>query len=162
MLQSLFFGFCLLGVASAQSVNGVSMVVFPSDSGSGGSSSVMGDSSPVVMSTSYGSMPSYTPSPSYPAASSMYSPPPASSSDMYNSMPSYTPSPSYSAAPSMYTPPPVSSSDMYSSMPYSSFMDGGYSSMNCGYGYYKSSDGSCKPESWVRLLALHFVGMCLI
>ncbi|KAJ2980261.1 hypothetical protein NUW54_g11029 [Trametes sanguinea] len=33
-------------------------------------------------------------------------------------------------------------------MPYSSFMSGGYKSMNCGYGYSKQSDGSCKAMSW--------------
>lgn len=38
----------------------------------------------------------------------------------------------------------------YSMMPYSSFMAGGYKSMDCGYGYSKASDGSCKSESWVR------------
>lgn len=39
----------------------------------------------------------------------------------------------------------------YSMMPYSSFMAGGYKSMDCGYGYSKASDGSCKSESWVRV-----------
>ena len=34
-------------------------------------------------------------------------------------------------------------------MPYSSFMSGGYKSMNCGYGYTKGSDGSCQQMSWV-------------
>lgn len=31
---------------------------------------------------------------------------------------------------------------------YSSFTQGGYKNMNCGYGYKKGSDNSCQPESW--------------
>lgn len=48
--------------------------------------------------------------------------------------------------PAMYTPPPT-----MSTMDYSSFMAGGYSSMACGYGYSKASDGSCQAMSWVSL-----------
>jgi len=51
-----------------------------------------------------------------------------------------------SAPPSQYTPPPSYSSD--SMMPYSSFTAGGYSSMACGYGYQKGSDGKCSAMSW--------------
>ena len=51
---------------------------------------------------------------------------------------------------SQYTAPPSSSSyDIYSVMPYSSMTAGGYQSLDCGYGYSKSSDGSCQAESWV-------------
>lgn len=68
----------------------------------------------------------------------------------YNQYGSSSSSPSYnqytSAAP-QYTPPPQNEA-----MPYSSFMDGGYKSMDCGYGYNKGSDGSCNSkESWVRI-----------
>ena len=47
-----------------------------------------------------------------------------------------------------YTPPP-STYDIYSAMPYDSMTAGGYSSLNCGYGYTKAYDGSCQAESWV-------------
>ena len=36
-------------------------------------------------------------------------------------------------------------------MPYASMTAGGYSSMGCGYGYAKASDGSCQQQSWVSL-----------
>ena len=59
-----------------------------------------------------------------------------------------------SAAPSQITAAPSSSADsFYEQMPYSSYMGGGYQSLNCGYGYSKQSDGSCQSESWVRLLS---------
>jgi hypothetical protein len=65
---------------------------------------------------------------------------------------SYVPAPSgygpVSAPPSQVTQPP-SQTDFYQQMPYSSFISGGYSSLNCGYGYYKSSDGSCQQQTWV-------------
>ena len=49
--------------------------------------------------------------------------------------------------PSMYTEAPSTASA--TDMSYSSFTAGGYSSMNCGYGYAKGSDGSCQMQSWV-------------
>lgn len=55
---------------------------------------------------------------------------------------------SSSAPASQYTQPPATDGG-YSNMPYSSFMSGGYKSMNCGYGYSKGSDGSCQAMSWV-------------
>jgi hypothetical protein len=60
-----------------------------------------------------------------------------------------------SGSPPPYQPPAsqvtqAPSSDYTQAMPYSSYMSGGYKSLNCGYGYSKQSDGSCKPESWVR------------
>jgi hypothetical protein len=73
----------------------------------------------------------------------------SSSSDQYNqygssSSASYN---QYSSAPAQYTPPPQSEA-----MPYSSFMSGGYKSMDCGYGYVKGSDGGCmSTQSWVRI-----------
>ena len=35
-------------------------------------------------------------------------------------------------------------------MPYESFKSGGYKSLDCGYGYQKMGDGSCKPYSWYQ------------
>lgn len=52
---------------------------------------------------------------------------------------------SSSAPPSYYTPPPAAQQ-----MSYSSFMAGGYKTMDCGYGYQKMQDGSCQQQSWVR------------
>ena len=88
------------------------------------------------------------------SASASYStnaPPAATSASpgQYNQYGSSSSSPSsnqYTSAPPQYTPPPMSEA-----MPYSQFMNGGYSSMDCGYGYSKGSDGSCNSkESWVR------------
>ena len=45
-----------------------------------------------------------------------------------------------------------SASSFYDVMPYDSYMSGGYKSLDCGYGYYKGSDGSCQTESWVRVI----------
>ena len=124
-MNALFVGLSLAGAASAQMVaNGVSMVNFnPNYMNPGGA----------VASSAAG----------YAAASSSggYAPPQAS----------YTPPPSatYGAASSVVTPPPSSSADFYSQMPYSSFMAGGYQSLECGYGYQKGSDGSCQKMSWV-------------
>ena len=65
-----------------------------------------------------------------------------------------------SASASMYTTPPATDGGS-SMMPYSSFMSGGYSSMNCGYGYSKASDGSCQQMSWVRAQRfLGVIGLC--
>ena len=65
-----------------------------------------------------------------------------------------TKSPTRPAPPSRYTPPPSKpskpSDDYYQDMPYSSFTGGGYSKMDCGYGYKKGYDGKCNPEDWVR------------
>ncbi len=67
---------------------------------------------------------------------------------------------SSSAAASYYTQPPATDGG-YSDMPYSSFMSGGYKSMNCGYGYSKGSDGSCNPMSWVSFAFIFWCG-CLL
>lgn len=65
-----------------------------------------------------------------------------------------------SASSSQVTEAPSSSSaDFYQVMPYSSYESGGYKSLNCGYGWSKQSDGSCKPESWVRRLFFLIVGI---
>lgn len=56
------------------------------------------------------------------------------------------------APPSQHTPPPSSSTSFYQQMPYESYKSGGYKSLDCGYGYTKSSDGHCQPESWVSRL----------
>jgi hypothetical protein len=62
------------------------------------------------------------------------------------------PASSSSAAPSMMTPAPSADSGnnggYLQDMPYSSFKDGGYKSLSCGYGYSKDSSGYCKPDSW--------------
>ena len=54
-------------------------------------------------------------------------------------------------APSIQTATPSSPSNFYDYMPYSSYQSGGYKTLECGYGYSKQSDGSCRPESWVSL-----------
>ena len=124
-MNAIFLGLSLASVATAQVANGVSAIPY---------SMVYGTAAPAAMT----------------AAAS------ASSSDGYQaaSMAAYTQaaSASYSAAPSVATPPPSyyssSSYDVYSAMPYSSFVSGGYKSMNCGYGYQKMEDGSCQAMSW--------------
>jgi|SRR6266576_2639069 len=62
-------------------------------------------------------------------------------------------SPPSAPAPTI-TPSPTADSqapnNFYQSMPYSAYQNGGYKSLQCGYGYAKQSDGSCSPESWVR------------
>jgi len=55
------------------------------------------------------------------------------------------------AAPSIQPAAPSSPSNFYDYMPYSSYRSGGYKTLECGYGYSKQSDGSCRPESWVSL-----------
>lgn len=47
------------------------------------------------------------------------------------------------------TPTPAPNPTGYlQAMPYPSFQAGGYKQLDCGYGYAKQGDGSCKPESW--------------
>jgi len=58
------------------------------------------------------------------------------------------------ALPPQYTPAPSSSATFYHQMPYESYKNGGYKSLDCGYGYKKSSDGHCQPESWVIFFSL--------
>jgi hypothetical protein len=66
-----------------------------------------------------------------------------------SSMPVETGSPTMPAPPSYNTPPPAQSSSMYQEdMPYTSFTGGGYSHMDCGYGYKKDYDGKCVAEDW--------------
>ena len=103
-MNALFVALSAAGYASAQYVNGYSMVSMPSDG------SYYGSSAP----------PQYTG-----AASS-----------------------TYGGSVSQYTPPP-SQSSFYEVMPYESMTAGGYSSLECGYGYYKASNGYCMQESWV-------------
>jgi len=76
--------------------------------------------------------------------SSGYAQPP-SYNQYENSPPPYN---QYTAPPAQYTPPPQTVA-----MPYESFMNGGYKSMDCGYGYKKGYDGNCmQKESWVRIV----------
>lgn len=57
------------------------------------------------------------------------------------------------AAPSQYTPAPSATPNIYDQLPYSSFLAGGYQSLDCGYGYTKAADGSCQALSWVRKIS---------
>jgi hypothetical protein len=88
------------------------------------------------------------PAPTMPPSGVESSPPPAY--NQYGSSENqYGP---YSASPAQYTSPPQTVD-----MPYSSFMAGGYQSMDCGYGYLKGHDGSCTSmASWVRNTFLQF------
>ena len=159
-----------VGYATAQVPLGVQMIPNPEMSG---------NSDPAPPSSSYSDSSSYSvpnlemsgysdPAPSYPgySGSSSYSVPPVETGSppygappsQYTSPPAETGSPSYGAPPSQYTPPPAESSGSYEPMPYSSFTNGGYSQMDCGYGYKKGYDGKCTPESWVRLLSFLFPG----
>jgi hypothetical protein len=144
---SLTFGLTLATYASAQVV---SMIPNPNLAGASGSASSASASASYPMSAAAAATSSSG------SDSSGYSTPPSanqygqydSSSSPYNqygssSTPSYN---QYTSAPAQYTPPPQTEA-----MPYSSFMSGGYKSMDCGYGYTKGSDGSCmSTESWVR------------
>jgi hypothetical protein len=79
-----------------------------------------------------------------------------------------TPAPSASATPpptqpssgvaAQYTAPPAPGQDFYSYMPYSSMSSGGYSQLQCGYGYQKQGDGSCTQLSWVSVLMMFIFG----
>lgn len=130
--MSVFIGLSLASAAAAQVVNGMSMVpAYPSASATASYPPTSSDTS------NYG----------YSAAAS------SSSGGYYGSAApaqytGVTSSAAY-APPSQYTAPPSSSVDIYSMMPYSSFMAGGYQSLDCGYGYSKASDGSCQAMSWV-------------
>lgn len=46
--------------------------------------------------------------------------------------------------------PSATATNFYEQMPYSAYMAGGYKQLDCGYGWKKAEDGSCKQESWVR------------
>jgi hypothetical protein len=128
---SLTFGLTLATYASAQVL---SMIPNPNMAGASGSASVASGSPPAT--TSSGSSPSPSPN--------QYNQYGGSSSPSYNQ---------YTSASPQYTPPPQNEA-----MPYSSFMNGGYHSMDCGYGYVKGSDGSCSSkESWVRILHLEIL-----
>jgi hypothetical protein len=54
--------------------------------------------------------------------------------------------PTTTAANPQITSPP----DFYQRMPYADFSSSGYKSLECGYGYYRESDGYCTPHTWVR------------
>ena len=147
-MKSIIFGLSLISAAAAQVVNGVSMVPAQTASGSASASAVSSDSSAPSASGSSGS--------SAPSASSAA----PSNADNSNSGGGYS---QYQAPPSQYTQPPSSSSaDFYQQMPYSSYQNGGYKSLSCGYGYTKDSDGSCKPESWVICDCISSIGCALI
>lgn len=58
---------------------------------------------------------------------------------------------SVQSAPPASTPTDMPSYPSYqylSEMPYSVMTGDGYKKLDCGYGYLKGSDGSCKPENW--------------
>jgi len=150
-MKSIIFGLSLISAAAAQVVNGVSMVPAQTASGSASASAVSSDSSAPSASGSSGSSGSSAPSASSAAPSN---------ADNSNSGGGYS---QYQAPPSQYTQPPSSSSaDFYQQMPYSSYQNGGYKSLSCGYGYTKDSDGSCKPESWVICDCISSIGCALI
>lgn len=81
--------------------------------------------------------------PIYPSASSGASPSYGSSSALYTGQPSAT----YQSSAPQYTPPPTLAASQ--SAYYPQFTGGGYSSMDCGYGYAKDSSGKCTALSWV-------------
>ena len=137
-----------LSYATAQVPLGVQMVPNPE---MGGSPSPSPSPSPSGSYPSNAYPPSYS-SDSYPPSYSSNSYPPSYPSNSYQSvsaLPIETGSPTLPAPPSYYTPPPAQSSSVYNNMPYSSFTGGGYSHMDCGYGYKKGYDGKCEPENWV-------------
>ncbi len=82
-------------------------------------------------------------------SSQVYATSTPSAGDNHVAASSSAPSYSSSAAPSDYTQPPKATDGGASDMPYSSFTNGGYKSMDCGYGHTKASDGSCQSMSWV-------------
>jgi len=55
-------------------------------------------------------------------------------------------------APTPAPPPPHDPNapvvDFYQEMPYSAYQNGGYKSLECGYGYEKHDDGQCAPVGW--------------
>jgi hypothetical protein len=54
-----------------------------------------------------------------------------------------------------------SSYQYYDQSYYSSFSKGGYSSMDCGYGYGKDSNNYCTMSSWVSLSSLYITTLSL-
>lgn len=147
---SLTFGLTLATYASAQVVSMIPNPDLAGASGSGSASSASASASYPMSAAAAATSSSSSDSSGYstsPSANNQYGQY-GSSSSPYNqygssSTPSYN---QYTSAPPQYTPPPQSEA-----MPYSSFMSGGYKSMDCGYGYTKGSDGSCmSTESWVR------------
>lgn len=135
-MQSIALLLSLAGAASAQIVNGVSMVPI-----SAASTTAAYDSSSAAATAAYDSSAASSSANGYYGSAS-------SSAQAYSAAATgYSAASTTSAAPASYTTPPPSTS---TDMSYSSFMSGGYSSMNCGYGYSKASDGSCTSMSWVR------------
>lgn len=145
IIRSLLVALSAASYATAQIPLGLSMVPNPAMQGNNN----LAPPNPSSYGSSSGSPdPSYTGylNPGYGTPAPSYMNPSYSSS----SLPVETGSPAYGAPPSQYTPPPSQSSYGYQQMPYSSFTNGGYSQMDCGYGYQKGSDGKCSAESWVR------------
>jgi hypothetical protein len=165
---SLTFGLTLATYASAQVVSMIPNPNLAGASGSASSASASASYPAAATSSSSSDSSGYSTSPSadqydqYGSSSSAYNQYGSSSTPSYNQYGSSS-TPSYnqytSAPPAQYTPPPMSEA-----MPYSSFMSGGYKSMDCGYGYTKGSDGSCmSTESWVRTSHLeisHAINLC--
>jgi hypothetical protein len=137
-MKSFLFGLSLATLVAAQiQVNGVSMI--PMAQGSSSSSSSASSASSTSSSSGY----------AYPSSSA------ASSYQTYsNGPPAPTPPGGYSgqggySPPPQPTPPPSGMPSYLQQMPYSSFMAGGCTQLNCGYGYTKDNSGYCTPESWV-------------
>jgi len=57
---------------------------------------------------------------------------------------------------------PTSSWAATEEMPYWHLTQSGYQQMDCGYGYYKDTQGYCQPESWVRTVFVPHFGLVLI
>jgi hypothetical protein len=128
-MKSIFIGLSLIGAATAQIVNGLSSV-------------------PATAAASSPAQSSATPSAS---AQSAATPAPSASATPPPTQPS-------SGVAAQYTAPPAPGQDFYSYMPYSSMTSGGYSQLQCGYGYQKQGDGSCVPQSWVCVLMSFIFG----
>lgn len=142
IMKLIFFCLTLVSVAAAQVVNGISMVSNSESSATAQPSSLSSRSTTTITTTITESSITGSPAPSVPSA--IYT----TSAASMTSAPYVT----SGAPPSQYTPPPSSSTSFYQQMPYESYKGGGYKSLDCGYGYTKSEDGHCTPESWVSLL----------
>lgn len=133
--------FCLT-LATYASAQVVSMIANPDMAASASGSASASSASPASSSMSAPAAPTSSSGSGY----SGYSPNQYNQNNQYGSSSSSAAYNQYTSAAPQYTPPPQSEA-----MPYESFMNGGYKSMDCGYGYSKGSDGSCmSKESWVR------------
>ena len=101
-------------------------------------------SAQLVLGASSVPAPGSTASPSGPSATPSSAQPTASAS----SAPAPPPSSPKAASPAPTSPPQYPSENYASYMPYNQMTNGGYMSLDCGYGYIKDSSGKCTMESW--------------